>query len=100
MLPSLAFYSRYDFFSRLLATRDAEDTVEIELPGKKYDDMVEFLCCIYPDLLSPVTGTGVIKCLIVYSAPSCASQPISLHRNLNFWPTLSHILLIFVISIK
>ena len=25
--------------------------------------------------------------IIVYSAPSCASQPISLHRNLNFWPT-------------
>ena len=24
---------------------------------------------------------------IVYSAPSCASQPIRLHRNLHFWPT-------------
>ena len=25
--------------------------------------------------------------IIVYFAPSCASQPISLHRNLNGWPT-------------
>ena len=25
---------------------------------------------------------------IVYSAPSCASQPISLHRNLNFLANL------------
>ena len=36
--------------------------------------------------------------IIVYSAPSCASQPIGLHRK--FWPTLSHILSICVISIK
>ena len=29
---------------------------------------------------------------IVYSVPACASQPISLHRHLNFLLTLSHIL--------
>ena len=46
------------FSCSLLASRDAEDTVEIELPGKKYDDMVEFLCCVYPNILSPVTGTS------------------------------------------
>ena len=28
-----------------------------------------------------------LRVIIVYSAPSCASQPISLHRILNFWPT-------------
>lgn len=41
---------------RLLVSRDADDTVEFELPGKKYDDMVEFLCCLYPDILNPITG--------------------------------------------
>ena len=35
---------------------------------------------------------GIIFIIIVYPASSCASQPISLHRNLKFWPTLSHIL--------
>ena len=37
-----------------------------------------------------IQKAAVISCsdtLIVYSAPFCASQPISLHRNLNFWPT-------------
>ena len=35
---------------------------------------------------------GIIFIIIVYPAPFCDSQPISLHRNLKFWPTLSHIL--------
>ena len=28
-----------------------------------------------------------ISLLRVYSAPSCTSQPIGMHGNLNFWPT-------------
>lgn len=48
---------------RLLASRDAEDTVEIQLPGKKYDDMVEFLCCVYPDILNPVTEDNIAAIL-------------------------------------
>ena len=28
----------------------------------------------------------IFRTLIVHSAPSCASQPISSHRYLNFWP--------------
>ena len=58
---------------RLFGTTNAEDTVEFELHGKKYDDMVEFLCCVYPDILNPITGRSrpgpeVIKLL------SCSTQ--------------------------
>ena len=37
---------------------------------------------------------------IVYSAPSCVSQPVSFHRNYDFWPTLIHILSIYVMYVK
>lgn len=30
--------------------------VEIPLPGKKYSDILEFLECIYPDNLKPISG--------------------------------------------
>ena len=30
---------------------------------------------------------GIEMSIIVHSTPSCASQPISLHRKLNFWST-------------
>ena len=43
---------------------------------------------------------NTLKECIVHSDPYCASQPISLHRMSNFWPTLSRILTTFVISIS
>ncbi|XP_045178703.1 BTB and MATH domain-containing protein 38-like [Mercenaria mercenaria] len=43
----------------LFAIKDAEDTVELPLPGKKYTHMVQFLNCIYPDILAPITEDNV-----------------------------------------
>ena len=59
---------------------------------------LRFFASCFLDLLVPL-GTEVVPVVcncgiswlllyvIVYSVPSCASQPLSLHRNLNFWPT-------------
>ena len=38
-----------------MQTRLREDTIEVALGGK-YGEMVEFLCCVYPDILANVTG--------------------------------------------
>jgi hypothetical protein len=44
-------------FKAMLKTEFREkDQTEIELPGKKYEDFVEFLCCVYPDKLKLITG--------------------------------------------
>ena len=41
----------------LLATRSRDHTIlEIPLPDKKYDDVLEFLKCVYPDILKPVSS--------------------------------------------
>ncbi|XP_021344118.1 uncharacterized protein LOC110443998, partial [Mizuhopecten yessoensis] len=32
-----------------------QSVIEIPLPGKSYGDILEFLCCVYPDKLKPVT---------------------------------------------
>lgn len=48
---------------RLFGTTNVEDTIEFELPGKKYDDMVEFLCCVYPDILNPITEDNITAVL-------------------------------------
>ena len=49
------------------------------------------------NIFSLLALKDIITTFIVHSAPSsCASQPIGLHRNLNFWPTESHILSICV----
>ena len=53
--------------------------------------------CIYGKCMQEQLSDGL---LIVYSAPSCDSQPISLHRNLNVWPAVSHILSICVKSLS
>jgi hypothetical protein len=37
-----------------------ESTTELDLPEKKYDDVVEFLKCIYPNKLKTITGTVLI----------------------------------------
>ena len=49
-----------DDYFRLLGSAAGDSTIEFELHGKKYDDMVEFLYCVYPDILNPVTGRGGI----------------------------------------
>lgn len=35
--------------------------IEIPLPGQKYVEILEFLECIYPDSLKPVSGMDIIK---------------------------------------
>ncbi|KAL4223150.1 hypothetical protein ACF0H5_016622 [Mactra antiquata] len=39
----------------LLSMKGNDDNVEMPLSGKKYSHMVEFLSCIYPDILAPIT---------------------------------------------
>ncbi|XP_033728295.1 uncharacterized protein LOC117317569 [Pecten maximus] len=34
--------------------------IEIPLPGKSFDDILEFLCCVYPDKLKPVNENNVM----------------------------------------
>ena len=53
----------------------------------------------FSDVYGSTNATGIVqgihgfhtsinlKKIIVYSALSCASRPIGLHRNSNFWPT-------------
>lgn len=33
-----------------------QSVIEIVLPGKSFHDILELLCCVYPDKLKPVTG--------------------------------------------
>ncbi|XP_045205535.2 uncharacterized protein LOC123557861 [Mercenaria mercenaria] len=40
-----------------------KDQAEVELPGKKHQDFVEFLSCFYPDKLEQVTGDTVYRIL-------------------------------------
>lgn len=40
-----------------------KDQKEVELHGKKYDDVIEFLCCLYPDRQSSVTENTVYEVL-------------------------------------
>ncbi|XP_060570448.1 kelch-like protein 8 [Ruditapes philippinarum] len=55
-------------FKAMLKTEFREKgQAEIELPGKKYEDFVEFLCCIYPDKLKLITETNVYKVLPLVS---------------------------------
>lgn len=40
--------------------------IEIPLPGQKYSDILEFLECIYPDNLKPISGTKInFICIVV-----------------------------------
>ena len=57
--------------------------------------------CYWYSGMNSIRNVASITILIVYSTLSCASQPISLHKNLIFLPTFFlHILSIFVISIE
>ncbi|XP_060070467.1 uncharacterized protein LOC132550422 [Ylistrum balloti] len=40
-----------------------QSVIEIPLPGRSFDDMLEFLCCVYPDKLKPVTEENVMTLL-------------------------------------
>ncbi|XP_060570437.1 BTB and MATH domain-containing protein 38-like [Ruditapes philippinarum] len=55
-------------FKAMLKTEFREKgQAEIELPGKKYEDFVEFLCCIYPDELKLITETNAYRVLPLVS---------------------------------
>ncbi|XP_060608295.1 speckle-type POZ protein B-like [Ruditapes philippinarum] len=55
-------------FKAMLKTEFREkDQTEIELPGKKYEDFVEFLCCVYPDKLKLITETNAYRVLPLVS---------------------------------
>ncbi|XP_069108176.1 BTB and MATH domain-containing protein 38-like [Argopecten irradians] len=42
-------------------TRSREQSViEIPLPGKSFEDILEFLCCVYPDKLKPVSENNLM----------------------------------------
>ncbi|KAL3866998.1 hypothetical protein ACJMK2_044239 [Sinanodonta woodiana] len=45
--------------SCLFTSSESEDTVEFPLPGKRYEDIAEFLCCIYPNILKTITDNNV-----------------------------------------
>ena len=48
----------------MLATRSRDHTIlEIPLLDKKYDDVLEFLKCVYPDILKPVSSKSISICL-------------------------------------
>lgn len=49
-LISPVFKEEFDTQSR------QKSVVEISLPGKSFDDVLEFLCCVYPDFLKPISG--------------------------------------------
>ncbi|KAJ8311377.1 hypothetical protein KUTeg_010732 [Tegillarca granosa] len=42
-------------FKKMFTSKFKEkDTSEVELPGKKYKDVLEFLMCIYPNIMKSV----------------------------------------------
>jgi hypothetical protein len=48
-------------FKAMLKTEVREKgQAEIELPEKKYEDFVEFLCCVYPNKLKLITGVYLL----------------------------------------
>ncbi|XP_052814175.1 BTB and MATH domain-containing protein 36-like [Mya arenaria] len=47
-------------FKRLFLAGSVESMVELPLPDRKYADMVQFLCCVYPDILAPITEINIV----------------------------------------
>ncbi|XP_053400202.1 uncharacterized protein LOC123557860 isoform X2 [Mercenaria mercenaria] len=66
-----------------------KDMNEVNLQGKKYEDLVKFLCCIYPDRLEHVTGETVYKIL-----------PLAIEYQVKVLQQRCHTLLIKIVREK
>lgn len=50
---------------------------EIPLPGRKYEEMLEFLYCVYPDSLKPISGKIPVT--------MCSSSLLEWIYHINYW---------------
>ncbi|KAH3753587.1 BTB and MATH domain-containing protein 36-like [Dreissena polymorpha] len=52
-------------FKRLFRQKENENMVELPLPGKECTDVIQFLSCVYPDRLAPLTDKNVEVVLLL-----------------------------------
>lgn len=76
-------------FKRMFQAGFKEETCEeIELPGKKYDDMLEFLQCIYPSIMKSVDFDNVLEMLPLFEEYQVShGKPICENVLLEFLAT-------------
>lgn len=74
--------------------------IEIPLPGQTYSDILEFLECIYPDSLKPISGTKINSiCIVVkIGIPKWSTFLCSLHCS--DWHQLQYFILLLIQKVR